>query len=181
MNEEIVALNHKLNQTNTKAVKVANTPLFNKVEPILTHLKYELVALNILKSNTITRLEILIDNLNGNNITLEDCTYVADYLSTVFDQEDPVSGKYRLEVSSPGIDRPLLKHAHYIRFKGEIVKITARVMQEGIKVKEKLIGKLTKVGDVIDNDFEIEITFTDGQICQFLFSDVKKANLEPIF
>jgi ribosome maturation factor RimP len=64
-------------------------------------------------------------------MTIEDCEAVSRALSPVFDVEDPIDRTYRLEVSSPGIDRPLVRHSDFDRYAGHVVKVEMAVLIEG--------------------------------------------------
>ena len=74
-------------------------------------------------------LRLYIDGPDG--ISVEDCEAVSHQVSGLLDVEDPLPGRYALEVSSPGLDRPLVKPAHFERFAGEEVRITLAVPREG--------------------------------------------------
>lgn len=74
-------------------------------------------------------LRIFIDSADG--IGIDDCERVSRQVSSVMDVEDPIATEYRLEVSSPGLDRPLFKLAHYDAFKGQKVKVKLLALFEG--------------------------------------------------
>ncbi len=77
-------------------------------------------------------------------VSIEDCEAVSREVSAQLDVEDPVSGNYTLEVSSPGIDRPLFTHEHFKRFAGQTAKVTLRLPQEG---RRRLTGVIAQVAD----------------------------------
>ena len=91
------------------------------LEPELKTLGYELVELEFKGRGGSGLLRIYIDAPDG--IGLEDCSKVSRRVSAILDVEDPVPGKYDLEVSSPGLNRPLRTLEHYRRFVGENVKL----------------------------------------------------------
>jgi len=91
------------------------------VEPILTSMGFELVELEYKREGRDWFLRIFVDKEGG--ITLDDCAEISREVSMVLDVEDVVTTAYRLEVSSPGIDRPLNKAADYERFKGRLIKL----------------------------------------------------------
>jgi len=91
------------------------------VEPILVSLGFELVELEYKHEGRDWFLRIFADKEGG--ITLDDCAEISREVSLVLDVEDVVSTAYRLEISSPGIDRPLKKAADYERFKGRLIKL----------------------------------------------------------
>ncbi|MGV8940159.1 MAG: ribosome maturation factor RimP [Lysobacter sp.] len=77
-------------------------------------------------------------------VSIEDCEAVSREVSAQLDVEDPVSGNYTLEVSSPGIDRPLFTREHFSRFAGETAKVTLRLPQDG---RRRLTGVIAQVAD----------------------------------
>ncbi len=90
-------------------------------EPTIERLECELVAVHVTGDRTGPVLRLFIDKAGG--ITLDDCTKVSRALSPEFDVEDPLPGQYRLEVSSPGIDRPVERRIDFQRFKGYQIKL----------------------------------------------------------
>ena len=77
-------------------------------------------------------------------VSIEDCEAVSREVSAQLDVEDPISGNYTLEVSSPGLDRPLFTAEHYSRFLGETARVTLRLPQDG---RRRLTGVITRVGE----------------------------------
>lgn len=103
-------------------------------------------------------------------VGIEDCESVSREVSALLDVEDPISGHYTLEVSSPGVDRPLFAPAQYARFLGEQAKATLKLPQDG---RRKLQGKIVAVeGDRIDFD-------VDGTRFSVAFDNIEKARLVP--
>ncbi|WP_077316203.1 ribosome maturation factor RimP, partial [Vibrio gazogenes] len=86
---------------------------------------YELVGLEFVRAGAHSTLRIYIDHDNG--ITVDDCAEVSRQVSAVLDVEDPISVAYNLEVSSPGMDRPLFKSEHYEQFIGHEVNIVLKM------------------------------------------------------
>ena len=91
------------------------------VEPILAELKLELVDLEFKREGRDWFLRLFIDKEGG--VTLDDCADVSRELGVVLEVEDVIETAYRLEVSSPGLDRPLKKAQDYERYKGRLVKV----------------------------------------------------------
>jgi ribosome maturation factor RimP len=112
---------------------------------------YELVGLEFHPRHANSLLRVYIDSENG--ITLDDCQRVSHQLSGVLDVENPIAGRYTLEISSPGLDRPLFDAPHFERFAGSEVRIQLRELLEG---RRKLIGRLLGMrgGDVVVVDSE---------------------------
>ena len=90
-------------------------------ESTINRLGYELVAVHITGDRTGPVLRLFIDKVGG--ISMEDCAIVSRALSPEFDVEDPLPGRYRFEVSSPGIDRPVERPIDFQRFRGFQVKV----------------------------------------------------------
>ncbi|QUH20797.1 ribosome maturation factor RimP [Alkaliphilus sp. B6464] len=109
------------------------------VIPIIENEEFELADVEYKKEGSNWYLRIYIDKPGG--ITLDDCQKVSEQLSDELDREDPIKENYFLEVSSPGLDRPLKKEADFIRFKGEIVEVKLYEPLNGNKIIEgELVG-----------------------------------------
>jgi len=93
--------------------------------PVVEALGYECWGLEFLSQGRHSLLRVYIDKAEG--ILIEDCETVSRQVSGVLDVEDPISGEYTLEVSSPGMDRPLFTLEQFARYVGEQVKIKLRV------------------------------------------------------
>ncbi|WP_040574808.1 ribosome maturation factor RimP [Methylohalobius crimeensis] len=98
--------------------------------PVVTGLGYELIGIEWDSDSRGHRvMRIYIDAEDG--ITVDDCERVSNQVSALLDVEDPVSGSYLLEVSSPGIDRPLFTLDHFRRFVDQAVKLRLRQPRDG--------------------------------------------------
>ncbi|KPV40385.1 hypothetical protein AN478_06155 [Thiohalorhabdus denitrificans] len=95
--------------------------LIDMLEPTVHAMGYELVELELVGGGGNRVLRLFIDAPSG--VTLDDCAAVSEAVEEVLDAEDPISGEYSLEISSPGVDRPLRKADDYRRFAGEQVKV----------------------------------------------------------
>lgn len=138
------------------------------VEPVVSSLGYELVGVEFLMQGRGGLLRVYIDTDNG--ITIDDCERVSHQLSGVLDVEDVIKGQYQLEVSSPGLDRPLFTKEQFDRFKGHKAKLKLSVPIEG---RRKFSGTLNGVeGDQIILDLENEEVLLP-------LSMIDKANLIP--
>lgn len=105
--------------------------------PIVESFGYELVGVEFVKEENEWYLRVYIDKEGG--ITIDDCANVSRVISNRLDEIDPIDCSYYLEVSSPGLDRPLKKAEDFERFKGKKVKIE---LTEPVKGKYLLEGKL---------------------------------------
>ena len=118
--------------------QVSREQLIEMLETTVERLGFELADLELLEG-THGLLRLFIDNEAG--ISLEDCEAVSRQVSALLDVEDPISGDYSLEVSSPGLNRRLVKAEHFERFAGENVKVKLKRLFEGRRnYKAKLIG-----------------------------------------
>ncbi len=102
------------------------------IDPILTEMGYGVVRVQIQASKR-ANLQIMIERLDDLAITVADCSRVSRHLSAVFDAEDFMNNRYNLEVSSPGIDRPLVKFQDFMKFSGLMAKITLKIAHNGGK------------------------------------------------
>lgn len=107
--------------------------------PIIEKEQFELVDIEYKKEGANWYLRLYIDKPGG--ITLDDCQKVSEQVSDELDKEDPIKENYFLEVSSPGLDRPLKKESDFARFKGELVEVKLYEALDGNKLIEgELIG-----------------------------------------
>jgi ribosome maturation factor RimP len=133
-------------------------------------LGYELVGVEFIRAGEYSTLRIFIDSENGINV--DDCAEVSHQASAVLDVEDPISVAYNLEVSSPGLERPLFTAAHYERFIESEVSI---VLKMAVGNRRKWKGVIKGVeGETISVE-------TDGQVEEFALSNINKAHLIPKF
>lgn len=138
------------------------------VAPVVSSLGYELVGVEYLMQGRNGLLRVYIDSEDG--ITVDDCSRVSHQLSGVLDVEDPIRGKYQLEVSSPGLDRPLFSKEHFQRFTGHQAKLKMSVPVEG---QRKFRGVIRGVQD---DRLQLEV---DGVELSLPLSAIAKANLVP--
>lgn len=117
-------------------------------------------------------LQIMIESLDGTEITVDDCATVSRTVSVLLDVDDPIHESYTLEVSSPGMDRPLVKKDDFKRFAGSMVKI---------ELYEPYEGRLRFQGLLQGIDAEIVKIELDPEkkVAEFGLSDIKKAKLIP--
>ncbi|AEV35018.1 protein belonging to UPF0090 [Pseudovibrio sp. FO-BEG1] len=101
------------------------------VEPVIVDLGYRLVRIRVNGNNGCT-LQIMAERPDG-TMAVEDCEEISHAVSPALDVDDPISGAYHLEISSPGIDRPLVRAGDFERWAGHVVKIEMSVPQAGRK------------------------------------------------
>ena len=144
--------------------------------PILESLGMELVDIEFVRAGRDSVLRLFIDKEGG--VTLDDCADVSRELSAILDVEDVIPGHYSLEVSSPGLDRPLKKPADYERFVGRLVKVrTYEALPDDAGNKRKtFIGRLLGL-----TDGNVAMQLSEGQSATIPLEKVAKANLEYEF
>ena len=136
--------------------------------PTIEGLGYELMDLEAKLSGGSGLLRIFIDKPEG--IGVEDCEKVSLAVSALLDVEDPVPGNYDLEVSSPGLDRKLMKLEHFQRFEGESVKVQMRFPIEG---RRRFRGTL------VSSSKENIVVEVDGESHSLAMATIDTARLVP--
>ena len=150
---------------------MAGIAQLNKMlSPAVEGLGYEYVGLEYRSGSSSAMLRIYIDNENGINV--DDCAKVSRQISAVLDVEDPITSEYTLEVSSPGLDRPLFIAEHYQQYIGEKIKCKLRMP---INKRRNFSGKLLEA-DM--NNITLSI---DNESVELSIDDIEKANLVPQF
>lgn len=139
-------------------------------EPVVEALGCQLWGLDLQPQGKHMLLRIYIDKADG--IGVEDCERVSRQVSSLLDVEDPISGEYTLEVSSPGADRPLYTLAQCEQFTGENVSVKLRFPYEG---RRNFKGQLKGVEE---GDLVVEV---DGHEYLFPFESVEKTKIIPRF
>lgn len=142
-------------------------------QPILESLRIELVDIEFRRSGKELILCLYIDKEGG--VTIDDCADVSRELSLIIDVEDFIPGNYSLEVSSPGLDRPLKKESDYERFAGKLVKIkTYEPFPDDAGNRRKtFLGQLVGL-----KDGHVGVKLTEGQTASIPLERIAKANLE---
>jgi ribosome maturation factor RimP len=143
--------------------------LQQSLSPVVTGLGYELLGMEWLNQGKHSLLRIYIDQENG--IGIEDCERVSHQLSALLDVEDLIPGHYRLEVSSPGLDRPLFTLEQVQRYVGEQAKVKCHGAIQGQK---KFIGTIVTVS--LENE-EVGLRLKDGELVTIPWNMIAKANL----
>ena len=154
-----------------------NKLLTQIIEPALKDIGYLLVGLNYsapvdkTKKEIRANLQILAEPVDLSNMHVEDCEKISRHISTVLDIEDPIQKAYNLEVSSPGIDRPLTKIDDFKRFKGESVKVRMHSMKDG---RKRFKGKISYV----DKDENIFFDTGFGRV-RLGFTELESVRIDP--
>ena len=113
------------------------SPLFEPQAPLAA---YELIDVEYKKEGANWYLRVFLDKDKG--ITLDDCQHANRYIEDILDTKDPIPTSYFLEVSSPGIERPLKKESDFMRFSGQMVRIKTYAPFDG---KKEFVGKLKEL------------------------------------
>lgn len=136
------------------------------IEPTVTAFGLQLWGIEHIQQGKYSLLRIYIEREEG--ITIEDCEQVSRQVSTILDVEDPISGEYTLEVSSPGLDRPLFNAQQFGQFTGSEASVRMRNPVDG---RRKFKGLITGVNE---NTVAIEV---DGSNFDLPVRDIEKANI----
>ncbi|MEX0347599.1 MAG: ribosome maturation factor RimP [Rhizobiaceae bacterium] len=142
------------------------------VEPLLAPLGFRLVRVRLSGQNGLT-LQIMAERLDG-SMTVEDCEELSRIISPVLDVEDPVDQAYHLEVSSPGIDRPLVRKSDFSDWRGHLVKLETAILVSG---RKRFRGRIAEIGDenvVIERD---AASYGDEPIAEIPFDAIAEARL----
>jgi len=142
--------------------------LITMLQPAVEACGFELWGLEFFPQGKRSVLRIYIEGTEG--VTVEGCSLVSHQVSGILDVEDPISGEYLLEVSSPGWDRPLFTLPQYQRFVGSEVNLR---LVAPINARRRYRGHIQAV---IDNT--IELAF-EGQVIRIPFAQIDKANVVP--
>jgi len=139
------------------------------LEPVIEDLGYELVGIEY-QSNPKNRVVRVFIDQEPDGIGVEDCERVSREVSALMDVEEPVPGQYTLEVSSPGVERPLFTGQHFARFVGETAAVQLAVP---VNNRRRFKGIIVAADD---DQVTLEV---DGQRIELGIADVARAHLAP--
>jgi ribosome maturation factor RimP len=142
------------------------------VEPTLMAMGYQLVRVQFGGSAGRPTLQIMAERSDGQAMAVEDCAEISRTLSALLDVEDPVQGPYLLEVSSPGIDRPLVRPSDYERFAGFEARLELRQPIEGRRrFKGRLAGLESGRVRVMEPSGEVSLPLDDISKAKLVLTD----------
>lgn len=141
------------------------------LRPTVEEMGYEIADIEFVKEGPNWYLRVYVDKEGG--VTIDDCELISKELEKILDENDPIEQAYFLEISSPGIDRPLKKKEDFIKFNGEAVDIKLYRTFEGSK---EYTGRLKAYGE--DGSVTIE---TDTKELTFAKKDIASVRLAVIF
>lgn len=142
------------------------------IEPVLNTLGFRLVRVRLTGMNGGT-LQIMTERNDG-TMTVEDCELVSRTVSPVLDVEDPISGKYHLEVSSPGIDRPLVRKSDFANWSGHLARIETSQQHDG---RKKFRGRLVATDEQGITVEAEQLTYGSEPVVHIPFEIISDARL----
>lgn len=149
-------------------MKNAAEQIAELIAPTVEALGLELWGIELQQQGKYSLLRVYIEN-HEDGVDIEDCEKVSRQVSALLDVEDPISGEYTLEVSSPGIDRPLFTAEQFGLYVGETVNIRLRTALQG---RRKFKGVIERVNEgVVD-------LLVDGESVAIQLTDLDKANID---
>ena len=147
-------------------------PIYDMVAPTIENMGFEVVRIMTTGAQRVT-LQIMIERQDRKNLVVDDCAAVSRAISAILDEKDPIDGEYSLEVSSPGVDRPLTKPEHFSRFVGYETKIETDEAVDGRKRFKGKIISLKEDNSIIFSmeDKEYSIPFTSVAKAKLVLTD----------
>lgn len=150
-----------------QAMAVTRQGLMELLEPAVATLGFEVADLEVHVGRGGGYLRLFIDGPDG--VTVEDCEAVSRQVSSVLDVADPISGEYRLEVSSPGLDRRLAKPAHFDRFVGAEVAVRLRRQIEGRRrLRGRLMGRQGETIEMRVDEANLSIPLAEVEVARLV-------------
>ena len=144
--------------------------LTEMLRPAVEETGKELLGIEFISAGKHSVLRIYIEHENG--ISVDDCAEVSRQVSALLDVEDPISTEYNLEVSSPGLDRPLFNKSHYEEVIGETVNV---------KLSIPLNGRRKFKGELVAIEGDNMVVVVDGEDYSLNINNIEKGNLVPRF
>ncbi|MCC5851653.1 MAG: ribosome maturation factor RimP [Alkalimonas sp.] len=138
--------------------------------PTVAAAGFELLGIEFIRAGKHSTVRLYIDHPDG--VTVDHCAVVSREVSAILDVEDPIAHEYVLEVSSPGLDRPLFTPEHFAKAVGSKVELKLAIPQDG---RRKFKGMLLAIED------DMLVGEIDGKQFRLLMDNVEKANIVPVF
>ncbi|MET3589778.1 ribosome maturation factor RimP [Bartonella silvatica] len=142
------------------------------ITPLIKPLGFRLVRVKLLGLNGLT-LQIMAERADG-SMTVEDCEIVSRTVSPLLDVQNIIERKYHLEISSPGIDRPLVRKSDFFHWEGHIAKIEAKTIIDGRKKFRGTLTNITQDGFTLNTD---KAAYGETLYTPILFCDIINAHL----
>lgn len=137
-----------------KAKTVEDRALLELIEPVAESLGLDIVRVRLMGGTLRRRLQIMAERPSDHDIAVEECARLSRAVSEIFDAADPIAGEYLLEVSSPGVDRPLTRQSDFDLFEGYEARLEADRMVEGRKRFKGILAGTEGENIAIDLDGE---------------------------
>jgi ribosome maturation factor RimP len=154
----------------TQAPRDSASAVHDLIEPSIEAMGFRLVRTRLLGGNP-QRLEIMAEREDG-SMTIDDCATLSETVSAILDVEDPISGQYLLEVSSPGLDRPLTRLEDYDRFKGYVAAVKAvRPIDGRRRFRGTIEGATGETIRFATDEGKVEIGFGDIESAKLVITD----------
>lgn len=147
-------------------MRKASPEVWNCVAPVVSSMGFQFVGAHFGQADSGLTLRVYIDHEDG--IDIENCADVSRQLSAVLDVEEPISAAYFLEVSSPGVDRPLFTVEDFKRYQGQVAKINMAVPHN---------GRRRFKGEIISAEDGIVVLEVDGIDYDLTVADIEQAQL----
>lgn len=141
------------------------------IEPTINDMGYDLVRTQVSGDNRM-QVQIMAERSDGSGMGVDDCATLSRAISAILDVEDPIRGAFTLEVSSPGIDRPLVKLADYERFEGFEARIETALPIDGRKrFKGRLCGVADETVSISTDEGDVAIPHGDISRAKLMLTD----------
>ena len=141
------------------------------IEPAVRDLGFEIVRVQV-SGKKRRRLQIMAEPRVGNVMTVDDCAAISRAVSAILDVEDPIAAAYDLEVSSPGIDRPLVRPADFERFAGFEAKVeTVRPIDGRKRFRGRLLGLDGDMVLIMIDDGPKQLPYPEIQMAKLIMTD----------
>ena len=147
--------------------------MWELLEPVVNGMGFDLIEIEHFPNPKHGVLRLFIDKPAGSEsegVVIEDCSAVSRQVSALLDVEDPIRGKFNLEVSSPGLDRPLRRLQDFQRFTGSLVKLKTVMPLEG---QRNFKGRLLEASE------DVLVIETDAEEISLPMSSIEKARIVP--
>ncbi|MGL1922133.1 MAG: ribosome maturation factor RimP [Hyphomicrobiales bacterium] len=167
----MVDMNKRLAKENGLAKVVAEI-----IEPVIEDSGFQLVRVRVIGDEEGVILQIMAENLTDGTLGIDDCAVISRAISPVLEVEDPITNEYRLEVSSPGMSRPLVRPTDFERYAGMEAKIELSNM---VDRRKRFRGKLEGY-DAEENEIRIFVEldgFSEPQLIGLDFNNIEEARL----
>lgn len=151
-------------------MKREQTHLWELFEPVVNGMGFDLIEIEHVPNPKHGILRLYIDKEDG--VTIDDCSDVSEQISALLDVEEPIRGHFNLEISSPGMDRPLTRVKDFQRFAGSLVKL---------KTLKPMDGQRNFKGRILEANEDVLVIETDTEEISVPMNAIEKARLVPEF